>query len=222
MFRLLSLCFALSLILANRAHAVSVDLVFTQSSGSGTTGSSEITAAPGDILSLEIRLSAADCCGGGLGDRLGSYTIGLRFDSDLRDELDLLDVTNLPPENWVSFTLSSQESNSTHQGSTGPFSGDWYPNGGVGFPPGFVTIGIARFQVTSNVKTDGADIVSTGGFCDDGGICPVGALAADTASVNVATPEPEGLWLFCFGSILVAAKRKMLRAREMRPGQQQT
>lgn len=191
----LLLCLILAFSPAIRAYAVfpSVSLVFTETSGSGATGNSAITAAPGDLLTLEIRVSPGSdfCCG--YVDGISHYAIAIRFDLDLANELDLIDATAFAPEGWLGpFEFVPRESSLTTTGFAGSFGADDFQTG-VGFPSGdFFTVGIVRFRVNSGVRSDHADIVSVGGglqgawFCDGGGLCPVNGGDLGTASVDLA------------------------------------
>jgi hypothetical protein len=70
---------------------VKVGLVWTATTGAGTPGGNTITAAPGDQLTGEIRITPD-------ADGVLAYSVSLLFDHDLKDELNLINITeNLPP-----------------------------------------------------------------------------------------------------------------------------
>ncbi len=71
--------------------APGIGITWKTTTGDGTPGGHQIVAEPGDVLTARIRLEA---------DELGiaRYSVSVRFDEDLADELDLLGVTTvLPP-----------------------------------------------------------------------------------------------------------------------------
>jgi len=219
------LLLSLALAPAIGVHAYSLELVFTDSTGSGVTGGSEITAAPGDLLTLEVRLWNTP---GSYG--ISQYWIELKFDADLDDELDVVDVTESWPEGWANFTEPSiQESSSTQFGRIHDFSADGFSSASspdaVAFPSTFFPIGVVRFRVNSSLETDGADILSgrftqicSGGICYTTAICDINGecpspppVEFGTASVN-AVPEAKTLRLLLLGLVLAIAKRAVHRS----------
>ena len=210
---LLATLLALAPAASREAQAVvSVDIIWTSTTGSGTTGGSTISAAPGDTLVAEIRIHPD---GGGL----GGYSFSLEFDPDLGNELDLVSVTELL--GVMEFNLnegvdSTQESTPS---LTGKIEGiEAVTRDLPGPTSGTVIAAEVTFSVTSNVATDGNDVF-VGEFETEGDIVFDNAFAIVTpsfshASVNLAQPmipalSPLGLMLF--GVMLVAAMYFTLR-----------
>jgi hypothetical protein len=133
---------------------VTIDLVWTATTGSGTTGGSTITAASGDQLTAQITLikGANDVC---------CYAVSLQFDADLGDELDLVSATEFTPPALSSATPGAvegtQESNGSQKGNVLTFEAFDLTNTN---PPGPWLVGEVVFDVTANVVTDGADVTS--------------------------------------------------------------
>ena len=172
MHRITTLVFGLllALVWAESAQAaLTVQLVWVATTGSGIPGGDRIRAEPGDRLTLDIFIIV---------DEAGvlSYSISVVFDADLGDELDLVEteefdhVATLPcdpfPECFEEFgpemtnenegIEAENESDDMNPGSAEGFEADAVGAEG----PSDITIRIGRiiFDVTENVLADGADI----------------------------------------------------------------
>lgn len=135
---------------------VSVDIVWTATTGAGIPGGSVIDALPGDVLTAEVRLNAD--AGG-----VSSYALSLEFDRDLRNELDIVSVTAPSGGSFLfSFTVddveSVQESTSTDIGELLTFEQAGFAN--FGPVSTTVTILTVEFLATGNVRPDGDDVFS--------------------------------------------------------------
>ena len=134
--------------------AIAVELVWTSTTGAGTTGGSSIDAAPGDQLVAEIRITPDS---GGV----AAYAVSLEFDTDLGDELNLVSFTEfLPAGMQASFSPGAVES---AQESTGAQKGNVLTYESVtlsiaGPTSGTFVAGQVTFDVTANVTSDGNDV----------------------------------------------------------------
>jgi hypothetical protein len=142
-------------------HAfLKVELIWTATTGSGTPGSRTITASPGDQITGQIRVTP-DATG------VLAYSVSLLFDSDLSNELNLINVTeNLPPGmeyNLAPGVNSTLESTPGTPG--GVFSMEAVCLSCDGPTAGTLVAGTVTFQVTANVANDGDDVL-TGTFND--------------------------------------------------------
>jgi hypothetical protein len=137
------------------AHAAaSVAVVWTSTTGAGTPGSSSIDAAPGDQLVAEIRITA-DAAG------VSVYGVSLEFDTDLENELDLVNATELLPAGMSQLTSgvgSTQESTAGQEGNALLFEA--IKAGAPGPTSTTVVAGQLTFDVTANVASDGDDVFS--------------------------------------------------------------
>jgi hypothetical protein len=179
-----------------------VDIIFTGTTGAGTTGGSSINAAPGDVLTAHIVLTA-DAAG------ISSYGVSLIFDADGLDELDIVSATETLPApfqfNLTAGVASTLESVPGSAGNILTFEAATFGAGPP--PPPSVVIGIVEFLVTANVATDGEDITSglfNSGIDDmnDNAGTQITDITFNGASVGV--PEPTtalllGLGLAGFG-----------------------
>ena len=231
------------LLLAGRPAlaVVDVDLVWTATTGSGTTGGSFIEAAPGDILTAEIRVTpdaAGVCCA----------AISVRFDEDFQNELDIVsfaetqsDILVVPspplyaacqPVVGVPQTClpalnngieANQESTLSQIGSLLTFEG--LLEKPLSISSGFLRARI-EFEVTGNVATDGADVV-TGAF--NIGVDAVGTSASDDVTAFVsfgsagvdALPGPApvpglGVWAALLSGLSAAGAGVVLIRERMR------
>ncbi len=202
---------------AEPASATSVDLIWTGTSGAGVVGSSaiEVSAAQPETLTLELVLDV-DSLG------LSLLSVSVRFDRDLRDELNLLS-TETPswsnPEGPGSFTgvgfASSRESDASAEGEIRSLGG-FAP----GLGPQNTTLSFARLVFAtnpSNLTNDGSDVFSLFGSPDDFALIGNGLFRIDpafgSAAVNVI-PEPLPLGLLGLGiAVLGLAARSRTRAR---------
>ena len=172
MHRITALVFGLLLavVWAESAQAaLTVQLVWVATTGSGIPGGERIMAEPGDRLTLDIFIIV---------DEAGvlNYSISVVFDADLGDELDLVeteefdqavaDPSCMPfPECFTEFRAminnnegieAESESDDMNPGIAGGFEAIAVDAPG----PSDITIRIGRiiFDVTENVSGDGADI----------------------------------------------------------------
>ncbi len=151
------------------AATLTVDLIWTATTGSGATGGNVIPAAPGDRLTLDIFITLDEA-------GVDAYSLSVLFDTDLMDELDLVlteefdhvaDIacnpfpecfTNFGPQliNFNAGIEAENESDDMNPGSAEGFEADAVGAEG----PSDITIRIGRiiFDVTENVLADRADI----------------------------------------------------------------
>ncbi len=189
------------------ADATSVNLLWTGSTGAGTTGSSaiQVSGAAPETLTLEIALDVDS-----LGLTLLEFSI--RFDTELRDELNLLSIR---PVSWQdlrgpgSFSstgfVTSQESDPTREGQIFSFGGFTFGSGPVN-----TTLTFARVVFSTNpqrVASDGGDIFSGAFLRFEGGL-GIGGFPIDldfgSAEVDLI-PEPATISLLALGIAALAA-----------------
>lgn len=196
----------ISTALAFSATAVSVDITFTATSGAGTTGFSNIGAAPGDFLTATVSITP-DAAG------ISSYGISLFYDMDFGNELDLILATELLPPafdfNVTPACAATQQSTEALVGYVLTCEAGTFSNGPtVPLPFDIMTI---LFQVTGNVTGDGFDIetglfnVGIDGIFDNAGgvVSPV----FGTAGVYLI-PEPSTALLVGLGLVGIASSRR--------------
>jgi hypothetical protein len=181
-----------------------VELVWVATTGTGSAGGATIAAAPGDVLTGEIRVT------GDVG--ISSYGLSLEFDLDLGDELDVDSVTELTPPGFAfSFTPGValvQESTAFQRGRVLTFEAATL---GVG-PAAFV-VGHVVFTVGAGVASDGPDLflglfhAGVDGLFDDDGQDLAALADFRSATVN-AIPEAASAALLALGVLGLA-----LRAR---------
>lgn len=166
---------------AQDALAQDFSLVWTATTGSGTPGGTTIQAAPGDVLTAEIQVDSQ-------ANGIKMYSVSVRFDDDLQDELDVVSLT-VPPfvlAGGVIFT--PLRGGTIERESSGSDSGLLYSidnsSNWLDVTPGnlqFVAATI-EFQVTGNVTADGPDIEV--GLFDTGIDGVVGPLGQDWSGVS--------------------------------------
>jgi hypothetical protein len=202
---------------------VTISMVWTSTTGSGTgVGTDTITALPGDIIQLDLRMST--------NQTLSGHAVSVVFDTDLANELNVLGAGGWSGSSFGTSTMNttygaiganpSPSTDST--GAAGGIIPSW--NGGQLSGPGFLptgtyTIGTARFVVNGSVATDGADLFSglfntlTDGFGDNTfSLIPTSALVFNSATVNVI-PEPGTVSLLGLGLVgLILAGRRSRRS----------
>jgi len=134
--------------------AVTIEFVWTSSTGAGVPGGASIAAVPGDQLVGEVRVTPD--AGG-----VGAYSVSLAFDSDLGDELDLVGVSEFLP-GVMEYNFSPGAVESTAE-STGASAGSVDSIEAVvltvpGPTSGSFVAAEVTFAVTANVATDGDDV----------------------------------------------------------------
>ncbi len=190
-----------------RALAI-VDIIWTATTGGGTTGGSTIFGGVGNVHEATIFLTPD--AGGTKG--ISSYSISLEFDTDLVDELKLISATELLPAGFT-FNITTGVASSTD--SSGAAKGDVlsYEAATFGLGPTAATafaIGTVEFQTTANVATDGLDVfsglfnVGIDGLFDNAGLPETATF--NSASVNI--PEPATSLLLAAGLAALAARRR--------------
>lgn len=192
--------------LAIEASATTVGIRFTGTTGGGIIGTNSIDAAPGDVLTAIVGLTA-DAFG------VSSYGVSVQYDIDLGDELDLLSATELlnAPFQFNSTVgcASTQESSAAQLGNVLNCEAATFGAGPP--PPPTVDIIELMFLVTGNVATDGFDIetgffsVGFDGMFDNAG--SPSSVTFGTASVNV--PEPSTALLIGLGIVGLATRSRM-------------
>lgn len=206
---------------------VTFNLVWTQTTGTGITGTDTIGADIGDVLVLEIRMSTDQT--------LGGHGVSLNFDTDLGNELNLF----LPQggTEWAGTTYGT----TTMAGAYAPLVPGVGPPGAVEstgavagrintfesvaalgkafLPTGTYAVGTARFVVGGS-GIDGPDVfVGLFNFgVDDvlnnlNNVIPPSGLVFGNATVNVnVIPEPSTAALLGLGLVgLVLAGRRSRR-----------
>lgn len=189
------------------AHASPiVELLFTSLNGIPIGPTASVAAQPGDRLgaSLLVRAAAAG---------VSSYSISLRFDTDLGDELDLLVVTEVVSP---AFEIDLSEGPVSIQESSSLLAGEILSFAALSLGPGIVDasfeIAALEFEVTGNLATDGADVLtglfnaSVDGIFDSQGTDVAGAAEFRSAAANV--PEPASAVLLGLGVAVLALRRR--------------
>jgi hypothetical protein len=171
--------------------AVTFNLVWTATTGSGVVGSSTITAVPGDVLTLSIRMVTTQ--------QISLHSVDLRFDTDLKNELNLQSVTqwsgvggyvplvDVGPtvESTASVAGSVLDYNSAKPSA--PF-----------LAAGTYTIGTATFVANAPV-TDGADVFigffnpGISGVVDTAGNLLNPTFGSATVNTPTVTINPGGI-----------------------------
>ena len=127
-------------------------------------GSNIIMAHPGDEISLEVWLSYE------FPWSVSSYFVPITFDTDFKNELDVISFEELPPpaplSNLTVGIESSQESTGAQIGQLFDFEGTTVGSGPLG--PLDILIARITFRVNDNVQSDGFDIFPD--FSAGGGI----------------------------------------------------
>jgi len=207
---------------------VTFSLEWVATTGIGFTGTNVITALPGDVLTLAIRMTTDQT--------LGGHSVSLDFDVDLGNELNLLNPNG--GKNWsgttygtsAMFTNYSEITPVGHPSlpvieSTGATAGrinsfNSAPIGGpLPLPTGTYTIGTARF-VANVAPNDGADVfvglfnTNADGVLDNLNVLiPESSLVFGSATVNSMIPEPSTGLLVVAGLLgLVYRQRRRGRA----------
>jgi len=198
---------------------VTFSLVWIGTSGTGVTGTSSIFADSGDVLELQVRMTTDQT--------LGAHGVSLNFDTDLGNELNLLNPVG--GKNWSgstfgTTTMVSQYAEISPVGttaeSTGAMAGrintfnSGVLSGPLFLPVGSYAIGTARFTYNGG-STDGNDVFvglfNTG--VDDvlnnlNTVIAPGTMVFGGAEVNFI-PEPGTASLLGLGLIgLVLAGRR--------------
>jgi hypothetical protein len=195
--------------------AVEVEVVWISTTGDGITGGASIGAEEGDQLVAEIRITPD--AGG-----VSAYGISLEFDTDLKNELSLVSVTELLPTG-MQFNLttedaaSTQESSSSTKGHVLTIEAEALTTPGP--TSGTFAVAHVTFDVTANVASDGDDVF-TGSFGQQDGVgdnanqlvapvfkdAAVNGLATHARLFRVAgtsSGDPWS-WRIAFGSITTA------------------
>lgn len=136
---------------------VRLDLVWSATTGSGTPGGSSIQAQAGDTLTAQLFLvqdTQVVCC----------LAFSLEFDTDLGDELDFVSASPVfDPPGFFDLTgggiPQTIESSSSQGGQVLTPTANFDVVGQNTTSATFL-VGEAVFLVTTNVATDGADVVS--------------------------------------------------------------
>lgn len=172
-----------------------VEIVFTES------GSNAIVAAPGDIVTAEVHVTAG-------AEGISSYGISIQFDSDL----DFISATELLPAAF-SFNLNagvdgSDESNGATPGHVLTFEAATFGTGAVGAT---FLAGTISFRVVAPLS-DGADIGA--GLFNDGidGVFDSSGYVVETVFGSAeVTPEPGTVLLLGAGLAALAGRRNRHR-----------
>ena len=187
------------------AAVVTVEIVWTATTGPGTPGGSSIAARPGDVLTAQLRV-AADAAG------VCCAAVSVEFDRDLGDELDLVSATELsfaPLSPLTPGVEGSQESDGAQLGRV--LTIESFSPAAPGPVSSSFALGEITFEVTANVVSDGDDVF-TGFF--HGGVDAIGgndSLEVPTVDFRSASVERApgavpalGLW-WGLGAVLALA-----------------
>jgi len=199
---------------------VTISLVWSGTTGVGVTGGNVIDANPGDVLSLDLVLTHDEATG------VSSHGISVNFDSDLGDELNLLDAAAWSGLSYMLVMATANyaplgagvgpniESSMVAGGQIGTYESATTATQGI--PIGTYVIGTARFLVTANVATDLDDLftglfrVGDDGLFNGAGLPTVNVFG--TGAVNLV-PEPGTASLLGLGLVgLVLAGRRSRRS----------
>jgi hypothetical protein len=191
-----------------------VDVVFIATTGAGTVGGASIDAVPGDVLIAELRISAD-------AEGVSSYGVSLAYDLDLRNELDVLSVSELTPAGFAfSFTPGVvalvEESTANRSGRILTFEAVT-----LGLGPASQTFAVGRIEllVGAAVASDGFDLEmglfnpGVDGLFDNDGDDLAPFAVFGSASVNLV-PEPGTALLLGLGVIAFSVRSAGLRRAE--------
>jgi hypothetical protein len=207
---------------------VTFDLIWSSTTGTGTTGTNDIDADIGDILTLQVRMTTTQT--------LSFHGISLNFDTDLGNELNLISA-----QEWLGSTYGAMATLSNYAPlspgvtstfeSTGAMAGriNTYSSGQLSgplfLPAGTFVVGSAVFSANGalNAQPDGFDVFSGlfNGVIDSVNnnlnlVIPAGdpSVVFNNASVNSEViPEPGTASLLGLGLVgLVLAGRRSRRS----------
>lgn len=172
-----------------------VELVWTETTGSGTTGSTSIAAEAADVLTGTLFLHI-DSAG------VSSYGISVVFDEMLFDNLDLLSATGIDVPEWESLgpgPLSTQESELGQEGRVNSF----FQASVIDDGPADVSVAIATLVFRVNWVGDAGPVIRFGTF--NTGFDGVFDNARDDAEPSTVflnafvVPEPSTAALLALG-----------------------
>jgi hypothetical protein len=196
---------------------VTFDLIWTATSGAGPgVGTSTITAAVGDTLTLSLRMTTdvAELC---------FHGVSINFDTDLGNELNLLGFSDWSGTTYGTATMqmvyapigngpTAVESTNAVAGRINTYESGFLTGGLIPLPVGTYTIGTAGFQVNT-VSADGPDLwvgLFNGG---DGVVAfngsdfvPVTDLVFNPATLNVPEPGTASLLGLCLVGLGLAVR----------------
>ncbi len=198
-----------SVVGASAARATPIfELVFVSTTGAGMPGTDSISAAPGDILTAELRLTAG-------AEGVSSYAISLEFDADLLNELDLVSVSELLPAGFA-FALTPDalalevDSSATTAGRLYSFEAFALGEGPVSST---FAVGVIEFRVGAAVAADGTDLaigffhVGVDGIFDNAGGDAGSRAVLGSGSVN-PVPEPRMVQLVLLALLAIRLRRR--------------
>jgi len=199
------------------ASTLSIDLIWSATTGFGTPGSDQIEALAGDLLTLDVWATTTGPEG------LSGVGLSLRFDEDGKNELDLVSAMTISQPYWSlladpgNYPLLNFESEAGQAGQVASFLVGTLDPGPVDTT---FLLGQAVFEVNPSVQADGVDVRGSMATSLDGAFdnlnAPVALLSLGAAGVRGPVPEPSTGQLLLLGLVVLAVRETRLGSRTER------
>ena len=195
-FRFPVVLVGLLVLVAGSAHAGTVDVIFTSTTGGGATGGSSIDAAPGDTLTIDVVLNIGDS-----DTPVSGYQVSLAYSgTNTVDQ-----PTNTLPAGWFPLPTGTAEPNLYNFPFVG---GDLFGNDNL---PGGTThiMGSANVVVNEAGTITPTLVASNADSIEGGGASVSGEYTFIAGTINVI-PEPGTATLLGLGlgALSLAGRRR--------------